>query len=223
MSSLAEEKKLKEELYQKTWRGEYFGKEGAIKLGKTVFRQTYSIDNPNPLMGLASTYYSAAAHAWSRFHKGPFWLITAIWCLIQAFRLSSRFERLVGTKNMTADQLDVYASILFQTRIFKKRALDCVYSALGKEGLSPSTRVLLLIKGGEIHNALHDRQAASMFYREAGKIWKETPPTTQVRYCRSVARHNELMGNKLMKEKWLRTARDIAKEHKLNDQLVKAG
>lgn len=223
MSSITAEENLAKQIYNLTWDGQHFGRKGAIALHKKLFAQTYTLEEPAPLIELASTYYSAAAHAWSRCRKGPFWLIPAIWCLLQAFRLSSRFERLVGTENMKADQLDVYASILFQTRVFKKRALNCVYSALGKEELSPSTRVLLLIKGGEIHNALHNRQAASMLYGQAGKIWKETPPTTQVRYCRSVGRHNELMGNRLLAERWLRTARAIAQEHGLNDQLVKAG
>lgn len=223
MSSLREETKLKKDLYRQTWAGEHFGPRGAIALGKKLYRQTYSPDHPEPLIGLASTYYSAAGNAWSKisYPLGPLWLFRAFWCLLRAFCLSRRFERMVGINQMTADQLYIYASILFETKVFARKALTCITNAMEKPDLGANAAVLLFIKRGEIHNWFREPGIANICYREAEKLVDQTPATTQVRYWRSLASHNFRKGNRPAGLGCLRMALQIAEANDLRDQVAK--
>lgn len=145
----------------------------------------------------------------------------AIWCLVWAYYLSSRFEQLVGINQMTPDQLGIYASILFETKVFARKALACIANAMEKLDLDTNAAVLLFIKRGEIHDWFRRPEIADVCYREAGKVVDQTPATTQVRYWRSLASHNLRKGNGPAGLGCLKMALQIAEANDLRDQVDK--
>lgn len=223
MSSLTQEEKWGKQVYSQTWKGEYFGPRGSIAIHRKLFRSTFSAENLNPMMDLASTYYSASTHAGSRIKECPWghlWLLRGLWCLFRALNLSTKYERWCSLENMTSAQLNVYASILL-TAGFTNHAFKCLNLAREKPGLSDDTLVLLEIKFGEIHDCWGSPHLAKLNYEKADKLRPNTAPTTQVRYWRSVGSHHLQTGDKVAAKYCLGQGLNIAKEYDLTDQAIK--
>src|SRR5581483_3527727 len=125
---------VKGEIYKKTWTEEFWGHNGAIHLARELY---YELHTPEALMGLASTYYAAAGNAGAKAKSGNpasrfYWFIVALVCSIRALFSSSKVEGQVGLSNMTADQLDVRASILERVSL-RGAAVSRINTALLKK------------------------------------------------------------------------------------------
>lgn len=223
-------------VYEKSWSGEYWGRDGAIALSKKRFLEhIYDNELPAGLSALSSTYYSAAGNALSRLKTSglfakPLWLTRALWCFLRAVMLSEELERLGGLDEMTSDQLDIRARILFKSRRYDK-ALVVTEKALSRFDLAADYRVysdtrtdsiaLLLMGRAEIYYAQGLRTLAPSELALQFAEWHGVRSTTRVRLLKSRSAILRRLGYERDADVTLREAFKIAAEHGLQDQITK--
>jgi hypothetical protein len=176
----------------------------------------------------SSTYYAASGNAWAHFLTTPWnlwWLIRTVWYLrVKSWRMSNKMVKFAGgIENLTADELDIRASIARKCR-WHIEAMRCVNLALARADISDNTRVLLLIHrtkdwemGGEAG------KVASVFQEIEEIVGKgNVPVMTQVRALRAWARWLKATGAPEVQVKiMLDGATKLAEKAGLGDQVVK--
>lgn len=219
-------------IYDGSWRGEYWGREGVIVLSKRRFRQRVREGkHAEALSALSSTYYSACGQAIARLKgtniRSPHDFFDAmrlgvlvLWCAWRTSFLSEIMEMRAGLANLTADQLDIRGRILLLQKRYRK-AYEVTDRALDIPNLSPDTHVLLEIGLGEIANAMGRSAQAEVCYDRARAIVDGTRPTTQVRFYRSLAGHCKKNGELGLVRPYALRAMEIAEQNGLTDQLIK--
>lgn len=214
---------MKPGIYEGSWKGLYWGKDGVIAQSRRRFAKLIAEGKrEEAYSALSSTYYSAGGHAAARFRTSsvfakPLWAMRAIWCLRRAGKLSDELK--YELQNMTSDQLDIRGRILYRLKRYNE-ALKVTQLALGRENLTADTLVLLEMGRGEILNAMNGSQAVEAYHRALNYVdWVK--PTTSVRLYRSLTAYYHQQGD-LEKSRWYaEKALVIAKEHGLDDQTVK--
>ncbi len=133
---------LSDSIRNVTLAGRFFGHFSAtelekqrLKLIKKSHKKAGTGDLVQALSVASSTYYDASTHAWAQFRLKPFdfrwlinlrWLWRAVWCLAWASLYSNDMVRLAGgLEALSADQLDIRASICRQWRYYGE-AEECV-------------------------------------------------------------------------------------------------
>ena len=91
-----------------------------------------------------------------------------------------------GPKNLTADELNVRASIMFEARRFEE-AKACAGVGLQRTDLLSNTRCLLLLNSAQALEKLGEDVAAAKAFQQAYGLKDELPPGTQARLLRALA------------------------------------
>lgn len=222
---MAENNSLWQKVYDATWQGKLWGKNGAIHWSRARCLYLESIGKKaEASSAMSSTYYTAAGHAFARaklasFLPKIFWMAVGLWYLVWALSHSNRVERILGIEKMTHGQLDVRASILAKWGRYKK-ALRCLEEALSRPDITNDSRALILVKRGEVLYALHKLPLAAEAYIRASKI-KGIKATTEVRVLKSLGQHYKRLGNKKFAQENLEKALTLAEKNNLGDQVVK--
>lgn len=211
-----------QQVYEKTWRGQYWGRDGVIAQAK---RNITHPPTAGEISALSSTYYSAAGHAFAKLQtssifRKPFWAFRSLWCLFFAGYISNLLVQRFGLSGMTPDQLDVRARILFRQKRYG-RALEATMKGLSQKDLPPDTEALLKIGLAEIQLATGYVSLAAASYGEALGLISRIRPTTTVRLYRSLADFYRKRGYHEHKKDMAAKALEVAQKHKLDDQVVK--
>lgn len=221
---------LRQVIAKETTLGHFQGRDGALEFEETnldAFR------NAEAYSAASSTYYAAAVNAgahcrsesWWKWYRKLFWLIRAVWYLrVKAWRMSNKMVRLAGgIKGLTADQLDIRASIARKCG-YHKEATCCVAEALHQPGLSDNTFVLLLLHEVAESQRRGNRSKTVLIFQIIKETIKRgnTPDMTRVRFLRAHAKWMEKIGRPEEETEvvWAE-AEGIAKTAGLGDQLVK--
>ena len=217
---------LGQRIHDLTWRGKFWGRDGAIALDKARAGFLKAIgDEVQALSALSSTYYAAAGNAFTHIGFSPAdwnpdWLIAGLWCLMRALWFSERLIRRVGMHGMSADQLDIRATILRKVRR-RREALRCINEALGRPRVSAEARALLEVGRGEILSHFKRLPEAVQAYRQALELIPEIRVQSQVRVLKSLGLHEMDERNPDQARHYLGRALCLAKENDLGDQVVK--
>ncbi len=221
---------LKKELHDKTWRGDYWSKDGAISLALRLYGHNVMLGIPKPESALSSTYYSAAGNAYARAVKAGlctkiFWYLRAYGCLHKAVVLSNRLAHQVGLDGMTYDELDIRASIMYKNSDYRA-ACASVLKGLAKlkaeKDASPDSELLLTLTLGKVLKKLGNLDASKAVFKDAELLIPRVSPKTSVRYYRALAEHQHEY-DPAAARKSLNIATEIALEHHLDDQVAKIG
>ncbi len=214
---------LSRTIYEKTWKGEYWGQGGVIELSWGRYTKLLDIGKrPEALSALSSTYYSACGQAVARFRASfnPVWLFRAWWCLRQAGKLSDELERLLSLDLMSPEQLDIRARILFRQRRYAL-SKQVTQEALGRDGLMPDTRALLEMGLAEISDQEREPAGAQLAYGRALFEEENLRPTTTVRIYASLTRYHTRWMQWRLAQTAAEKALAIAQTHGLEDQAIK--
>jgi len=216
---------LDQKIYDLTWQGKLWGRGGAIAWSRTRYLHFKALGRGGDgAMALSSTYYTAWGNAFAqmkqvRFILKPLWLIRGIYCAFWALAWSRHAEKEIGLENMTHGQLDVRASILAKWRRYEK-ARRCLAKALSRKDITADSKVLVLVKLGEVCDALGKRNLAANNYWEAYRV-KGLKPTTEVRVLKSFGQHWRIIKNEKRAREHFERALILAEKNNLGDQMVK--
>jgi len=212
-------------VYNLTWQGELWGRNGAIAWSKRRYRHLESLGREGDgASALSSTYYAAWGNAFSRG-----WLVSGIWCAVCALIWSNFSEKAIGLENMNHGQLDIRASILVKWYIYRK-AEKYLRKALEKKDITNDSRALVLCKLGEVQdrkilNRIRGEDGGIVF-GEAVRI-EGVKNTTRVRVLKALGQHmlrkkrSRPLDYKWVAMRFFGEALEIAERDNLGDQIVK--
>ncbi len=199
---------MSERLSKMIWAGEYFGPDGALTLAETEFRE--KVKSAKALgknerrawvgyrhigaahSSLSSAYYSASSRIKkkelpeARGQKKVRFARTLTLCALKMCRHSSKAEKILGV-SMTADQLNIAASIWVKTRRWK-RALQLVERGL-KLPARPHTEALLLCNLAEVREHYKDIIGAFESVDKARALLPDVEAERQFSHATRIARH----------------------------------
>lgn len=179
-------------VYELTWEGKLWGKEGAIVQSYKKFVYLKELGRGGDgASALSSVYYTAIGNASAQFRLASFpdkviWLFRWVWAMMQALDWSGYAEKQIGFSNMTHGQLDVRASILAKWHFFAK-AERYLLAALNRSGLTRDSQALILVKLGEVRDRRGEDDGGE-FFGGAHRI-VDIKATTRVRVLKALGSH----------------------------------
>lgn len=212
-------------VYDLTWQGKLWGRGGAIAWSRKRYWHFRNLGKrAEAASSLSSTYYTAAGNAFALAKQLPMvrrtiWLLRGVWYLFWALAHSNEVERILGVKNMTHGQLDIRASILAKCRKYA-RAQRYLQAALRRQDITDDSRALVLVKLGEVYQALGRPYPAEESYSQAAKM-EGLKATTKVRVLKSLGQYYRRVGGKGRAQEYLQKALALAEKNNLGDQIMK--
>lgn len=221
-------------IHQLIWLGKFWGKDGALNLNKIRNVYVKKISREREYLSTQSSlYYSAKGNAESRAVStnklfALYWLLISYRCFNRAVCLSDQLVQEKILDIMTNGELITRSTIMKAARRWADAQI-CIDIARGRDNLSSSNKVLLMIDEADMLATQDKIDEAYAHYEEAmcyadSSLLYSDNPGTHVRLCKSYARF-------LMKYRrtevypkakdLLSRAKKIAEREGLTDQIVK--
>ncbi len=225
---------FEEELKRTMKSGSHWGGAGTLDLAEEIFKITSKLGSERTARReYASVLYAVAGAAYAhgrecRLHglKGIIpmirWFFRAYRSLKKSVRLCKQIQADVGYKSMTPDELLVYAGAM---RKWGKLELawEAVSQGLERAGMSLEKDILFRAYAGEINDARINTEIGGKFFEEVFPLPspEKLDPAVQARFYRMYAEHLQIAGQANSSVQFLKIALEVARQHKLADEIRK--